>query len=339
MLCVVASVLAVLVYLQLTRSRPTPSASSSPVANEATALLARASTILYRHSGIDANYGLLAYVTPASSPEPRFVPALSCESLYVAHGRGICLTADRGVVTTYKARLFDPSTFAVSGELDLGGVPSRSRVSPDGRVAALTVFVSGHGYADVGFSTQTLLLDAVTGQTLADLEKDYSVLRDGKPFKKEDFNFWGVTFTPDGREFYATLSTGTEHLLLRGDIATRTATVIRSDVECPSLSPDGKRVAYKRRVVDGRQVEWQLHVVDLSSGVDRPLNERRSVDDQLEWLDDAHVLYSVPAQGATHAATTDIWAIRVDAPGEPTLLIPHGYSPSVVREPTRLSLR
>jgi len=49
---------------------------------------------------------------------------------------------------------------------------------------------------------------------------------------------------------------------------------LRRNVECPSLSPDGTRIAFKERVAargDGR-----LHVLDLRALRDWQLAERRS---------------------------------------------------------------
>ena len=50
---------------------------------------------------------------------------------------------------------------------------------------------------------------------------------------------------PKGDQFYCTLSSQGKHYLVKGDIATQTATVLRENVECPSLSPNGTRIAYK----------------------------------------------------------------------------------------------
>jgi hypothetical protein len=53
-----------------------------------------------------------------------------------------------------------------------------------------------------------------------------------------------------------------------------------------------------------------------------PISDARSVDDQVEWLDDAHVLYGV--DGA-------VWEADADGSGEPTRFIARGDSPAVVR--------
>src|SRR5215510_12816887 len=186
----------------------------------------------------------------------------------------------------------------------------------DGKLAALTVFVSGHGYASLNFSTQTLLIEADKGRIIADLE-EFTVSRDGQIMSNKDFNFWGVTFTPDTRHFYATLSTNRQHFLIKGDIANASASVIHDNVECPSLSPDASRVAYKKRLTVDGQVFWQLYILDLATDRETPLAEKRSVDDQLEWLDNNHVLYSLPDTQDGSSASTNIWLAATDGASAP----------------------
>jgi hypothetical protein len=153
------------------------------------------------------------------------------------------------------------------------------------------------------------------------------VTLDGQPFREVDFNFWGVTFARDSNRFYATLSSGDVKYLVEGDVEARSARVIGRDVECPSLSPDNTRVAYKKAYKDSRGVGWTLHVLDLASGADVALGaETRSVDDQVEWLDDAHVMYHLPSSRGA-----DIWVMAVDGVTSPRILIPLAYSPAVVR--------
>ncbi|HEY7183439.1 MAG TPA: hypothetical protein VIC84_18555 [Blastocatellia bacterium] len=280
--------------------------------------------IFFRYNGVDGHYSQLAFAPYEHLDQPHFIESLSCEAAYVAGGRGICLSANRGLLTTYTAKLFDATTFKVIAELPLNGVPSRCRMSSDGKLAALTVFIRGHGYDSVSFTTQTLLIEVDGGRTLADLEQ-FSVSKDGQPFSNKDFNFWGVTFTPGARHFYATLSTNHRHFLIKGDVANRTATVIHENVECPSLSPNASKIAYKKRsTVDGRVI-WQLHILDLKTDQETPLGEKRSVDDQLEWLDNNHVLYSLPETGS---ASTDVWIAAADGASAPRLFLKKAYSPS-----------
>ena len=66
----------------------------------------------------------------------------------------------------------------------------------------------------------------------------------------------------------------------------RQVEVLRSGVECPSLSPDEQRIAFKQAVRPGSQV-WRPAVLRLSDLTVTELPETRSVDDQIEWLDDA----------------------------------------------------
>ena len=46
----------------------------------------------------------------------------------------------------------------------------------------------------------------------------------------------------------ATLSSGGRHYLIKGSVNGRDARVIHEGVECPSLSPDNHRIAFKKRI-------------------------------------------------------------------------------------------
>ena len=259
----------------------------------------------------------------AASSGAGYVTPLECERAYVSAGRGVCLTTEiRGTGQAHLAHIFD-ERFERLHTLELTGIPSRARVSPDGRRAAVTVFEQGHSYAEEGFSTRTTVVDTLTGRLLGDLEQ-FDVTRDGRRFTSVDFNFWGLTFKADGNQFYATLATGGQNYLVDGDINRRTARVVRAGVECPSLSPDNTRIAYKRRVDQG---VWQLRVLDLVSGADTALNrETRSVDDQVDWLDNERVLYHI-----TGSRGADIWMLPVDNLEPLAIMRQYSYSPSVVR--------
>ena len=287
------------------------------------------SQILFRYVGVDEDYGKLAVVARDDVRTPHFLDRLSCDVVHFAGGRGICLTANRGVLTTYAATIFDSMQTPLS-TIPLRGEPSRCRMSRDGRLAAFTVFVSGHSYSSLDFSTETLLVDAATGATLANVEA-FEVTRNGQPFRAKDFNFWGVSFTPDSKRFYCTLSTNRMQYLVEGNIATRTASVVHDNVECPSVSPDGSRVAYKKRLIVDRRVVWQLHVLNLAGMRETSLRETRSVDDQLEWLDNDHVLYAVSENPAGSSASTDVWVADAGGLTPPQLFLRQAYSPAVVR--------
>jgi dipeptidyl aminopeptidase/acylaminoacyl peptidase len=284
--------------------------------------------VIFRHSAPDAYDGALAAAPLDHLAAVRLAPSLRCERVHFAGGRGVCLTANRGVVTTYRAVLFDAAA-RPWGELALAGVPSRVQVSADGRLAGTTVFVSGHSYAAGDFSTRTSLIDLETGAWLVEDLETFTVRRDGRVISAPDFNFWGVTFAGDGRTFYATLGTGGQTLLVRGDVPTRAAAVLHDGVECPSLSPDGRRIAFKHRTPDGAgRVTWRLWVLDLDSGRRHPLAETRDVDDQPQWLDDDTVAYALP--GSPEAgALMDQWSVSADGTAAPRLFLPRASSAGV----------
>jgi hypothetical protein len=240
---------------------------------------------------------------------------LACERVYYAAGRGICMgVAPSGV--DYNAKIFD-SNFQTLHTIDLTGLPSRARVSADGRYGAMTVFVSGDSYLgnSTAFSTRTTILDMASGKQIAQLEQ-FDVSKDGKPFDAVDFNFWGVTFAKDPNRFYATLATGKHHYLVEGNVADESMRVLRDGVECPSLSPDNKQIAFKSRI--GEEDRWHVHVLDLATLADHPVAETRSVDDQVEWLDNKTLAYS---------DGTDVYTVPADGSGEEQLLVKDATSP------------
>lgn len=245
--------------------------------------------------------------------------SLACQRVHMSAGAGVCLAlAPTGI--DYEAIVFD-RRFRAREHLGLNGLPSRTRVAPNGRLAAVTAFVTGHSYARAGeFSTSTRLLDLRRGEWLANLE-DFAVYRNGERLNAPDVNLWGVTFTRDSRGFYATLATGSHHYLVRGDVRAERVDVVEGtdDVECPSLSPDGTRVAYKRTLGGGR---WRLHVMDLRTGASRATAESRSIDDQVEWINDEWLAY-----GDGH----DVWVTAADGGGKPRRLAMNAASPAVLR--------
>ena len=263
--------------------------------------------------GLDGSVAIARLGTRAR-PRPT---GLACSRVHMAGGRGICLKL-AGTGVAYSVVVFDRA-FREIATLGLDGLPSRTRVSPDGRLGTVTSFVTGHSYASSGeFSTATRLLDLRRGRYIADLE-DFTVVMDGERIDAPDFNFWGVTFERGGDGFYATLSTGSHRYLVHGSVRGRRVEVLRDRVECPSLSPDGKRIAYKRTLGGGR---WRPHVLELETGADRPLAETRSIDDQLEWAGDDFVLYG---------DGEDVYLVAADGGGQPRRILSSAASPTALQ--------
>ena len=117
---------------------------------------------------------------------------------------------------------------------------------------------------------------------------------------------------------------------MRGSVSSRSMTAVRGDVECPSLSPDGTRIGFKKHG-DLPAGQWRLAVYDLRTGAETVLAETRSIDDQVEWLDDRTIIYGLPRTTDAGANTSDVWAVPADGTGAPWVLIPDAWSPAVVR--------
>ena len=283
---------------------------------------------LVRHTGLDRSHGFLAVETDLLGERTREATPLMCHRVHFAAGRGSCLMVEREFFTTYTAVLFDAG-FRPRHRIPLNGIPSRTRVSPDGRRAAITVFVSGHSYADSLFSTETSIVDTDTGGPIVANMEELPVVRDGRPFYSLDFNFWGVTFAADGDRFFATLGTGGVMYLVEGTLADRTIRVVTDGIECPALSPDETRIAFKKRMPGSARAHWRPYVLDLETLKETALAESRSVDDQVEWLDAEHILYALPQE--TGSPIADVWVLPADGGGRPEIFLDQASSPTVLR--------
>jgi hypothetical protein len=285
--------------------------------------------LAFRSLTLDDSYNHVV-LAALSSLGRRFVTPMACVRFHMAAGQGICLDAqDQGLSMRYFAYVFD-ERFRRGVEFPLTGIPSRARVSPDGSRAAVTVFEGGHSYADDMFSTRTTLFDLRQGRVIGELEQ-FAVERDGRPFKSIDFNFWGVTFARDSDHYYATLSSAGVYYLVEGWIGQRRMTVLRAGVECPSLSPDGRRLVFKSRRTAGGGPFWDLHVLDLTTMRETALaKEQRSIDDQVEWLDTDRIVYQLAGENGG-----EIWSLRTDGSSAPARLLANAYSPAMVQRTSR----
>ncbi|MDG4859460.1 hypothetical protein P8605_15070 [Streptomyces sp. T-3] len=248
---------------------------------------------------------------------------LSCRRFYASGSSAVCLTTKPGIPPRTQAVVLDRA-LREKHTVTFGGTPNRARVSPSGRMVSWTVFVSGDSYAGSSFSTRSGILDTDTGYLIKNVETIQLTLGKRR-YSASDVNYWGITFSRDDNRFYATMSTRGKTYLVEGDLKAWTARTLRENVECPSLSPDGTRIAYKKRVRQGTSNPWRLHVLDLKTMRDTPLAENRSVDDQAAWLDDGTVAYALP--GATRG-TSDIWSVPADGTGKPSRVARDASSPS-----------
>ena len=325
---VVAIAVAATAYVVVERREVTAERAAEPEAEQAPITeVTDGPRIVFRHTGIDSKNGVVAVVPLDDPGGPRAFTGVSCDRVAARPEGASCLLTDPGVAATYEGFELDADWQQV-GDFDLPGIPSRTRLSPDGTLVATTVFVAGHSYMSTGFSTATEVHEFGGGERWGNLEK-FQLVVDGREVDPVDRNVWGVTFADD-QTFYATVATGGRTWLVEGDLAERTLTTVSPDAECPSLSPDGSRVAFKVDVDPGRRVVWQVAVQDLATG-ERTLLESgpRGLDDQVEWLDDDTLLYGMPR--ADEPGVTDTWAVDTTPDATPRLLIEQAWSATVVR--------
>jgi hypothetical protein len=255
-------------------------------------------------------------VTALAPDGSRRVSGLRCDRFAVARRTAVCLAVQPDTLPAVTDVLVLDENLAVRHRETLAGTPSRARVSPDGQLVYWTLFVTGDSYAATGFSTRAGVYDVSTGRLVKTVE-ELAVFVDGRRYFASDVNYWGLTFAADGNRFYATLGSRGKTYLVEGDYRRYQGKVVRENVECPSLSPDGTRVAFKKKVGEG---VWRLSVLDLATLRETELAEPESVDDQALWKDNSTVLYG---------RDNGIWAVPADGGGRPEPLVRDAASPAV----------
>jgi len=103
------------------------------------------------------------------------------------------------------------------------------------------------------------------------------------------------------------------------------------NVECPSLCPDGTRIAFKRAIDNNPCRGWRLSVLSLSDLSETALAETRSVDDQAAWLSSDTVGYTLRGSDGTPS----VWAVPANGSGSPELVREDAESPASLGRPKR----
>ncbi|MFE4330812.1 TolB family protein [Streptomyces sp. NPDC056831] len=273
----------------------------------------------------DTVTGRVAHQPLAGTPGARTTGGPACDRFYASGGTALCLRAEPGVLPKTYAIVLDRQLREVR-RITVPGVPTRARVSASGRMLSWTVFATGDSYATTAFSTRTAVLDLRTGYLIKSME-EIPLTIDGVRHHAPDVNYWGVTFARDDNRFYATVSTEGRTYLVEGNMRDWSARALRQNAECPSLSPDNTRIAFKKKVSDDPAAPWRLYVLDLRTMRETPLAETRSVDDQAAWLDDGTVAYALPGAAGR---TSDIWTVPADGTGAPRVAAAGGSSPVAV---------
>jgi hypothetical protein len=319
------AIVGIIGWQQYDARRSAPSAADTSLVSDSSS----GERVVFRNTAAGKGYGHVASVALSDPLGPRAVEDIACDRVDATAREYSCLRSERGIVPSYSATVYSSAGEEVA-QWPLPGIPSRTRISPDGSLVATTAFVTGHSYASIGFSTETVIRTA-TGDSLGDLE-EWTLILDGQPSAPTDRNFWGVTFLDDAT-FYATVGMSTSGVthLVRGDVASRTLTTLAENVECPSLSPDGTRIAFKRAMSNAESnARWIPAVYDLATGEIALLPETRGIDDQIEWLDDKTLLYGMPRTESP--GDSDVWQLAADGAGAPELFMEHAWSPSIVRD-------
>lgn len=269
------------------------------------------------------DYGKVGYIDRAGG---RNQTELECERIDLNANGGICLDDDTGIGGGGRGLVLGPD---LNATLRFGiNLPSRAAASPDGEVVAWTGFSLGHSYLAPGeFATITQLVEVERGIG-ANLETIFTTWDiNGERIVDDNRNFWGVTFV-DSDRFYATIGVGESTSIVEGTISTSTMNVVHENATCPEISPDGSTLVVKERTEGDF---FQLVAIDVATGTRRNLPEARSVEDQVEFLDNGTIIYGLPneAEGTESQPAWDVWSLDLNG-GQPQLIIPFADSPAAI---------
>ncbi|HXG86810.1 MAG TPA: hypothetical protein VNJ02_00625 [Vicinamibacterales bacterium] len=317
---VVATLIAVLVVAAVVYRLRTPPDRMRDVAPSASKIVMVTAPIaspfvMFRSLTPDQFHGRVAMMTIAGDDVNRYVTPLSCTRLHYGGGTGIC-------VVERAAFLFDRS-FTRGQAVELAGIVTRARVSPDGRRVALSVYAEQHQPdGSERLATESFVIDVATGASTQ--LREFTIDPSGGPAVTAPIDISSVSFAGDSDRFYAAVSSGSSHIIVEGRLSTRQLRVVHRGALSEALSPDGSQLIVKKSTSERT---WQLYVLDLQTLVEQRLNQGPDgVDDQVDWLDAAQVIY--------HDATehsTGLWSLPTDGINTPRLLVGDGYSPSVQR--------
>jgi hypothetical protein len=283
--------------------------------------LTLASGNLYvRNMAEGPDQGKLAAASVSDPNGARQVGDLTCDRFATARSTSICLRLKPGSLPPFTEMLVLGPDFAVKHQETLPGTPSRARVSPDGKLVNWTLFVTGDSYAESGFSTRTGFYDLETGRLTKSIE-ELPVFVNGRRYFASDINYWGLTFEANGTHFYVTLASKGKTYLIAGDRKAYRGEAIAENVECPSLSPDGERIAFKQKKPDGT---WRLAIMSVDSRRVMHPGEDRAIDDQPLWRGNHKLLYAL-----RRGTSSDVWETPATATGVPKLIVPDAASPAL----------
>lgn len=279
--------------------------------------------VIFRTLAPKIMHGRVAMVPLGADERARHITPLSCARVHYASGTGICLVEEQiASAGRHLAYLFHDA-FALDEAIELDGVPIRARVSPDGRLASVTTYAEEESATGERLANASILIDAPSRRVVADLRR--FAIDPGTFSLTPPIDIAGVAFAPDGDRFFATLATARDRYIASGSVAARRLAVIAGGLANEAVSPDGRHLLVKR--LDRERSYWALSVLDLRTLEVRALAQGpRSIDDQVEWLDQDHAVY--------HDATdegTGIWVLATDGQSGPRLLIPNAFSPAVQR--------
>jgi hypothetical protein len=307
---------------------PEPAATEPPVDTAAAvppAVTAKSGEVMFVNRVPGDDYGRLGIRHADGS---RTLLNRDCVRVHIAADHGVCLSDDG--LGAFQTTFFEAANPAVSIKSYSSALPSRARISPGGTFSSVTAFITGVSYADVGAETTTLVtIDKIDSNDRLRGANGLAVDASEERYQRFDATYWGLSFV-DENEFYITGFYGDAPEIMRGTIDSMTIEPTGWIGSCPSISPDGQTLVFKEQRPDGG---YDLAAVNVATQEKWLLGESRSVDDQVEWLDNDTILYALHPEGSDDNVQPefDIWMLDIAPGSTPELFLPNADSPAAAR--------
>ncbi len=313
-----------------------------PALKDLSPVLKQSNTALVRSTlpSDDSRVDVVTFDAVTKAIKTRTATIMHCERVHMGGASIFCFGMPKGLngvpdQTPDTHKQYQILNYALKprtqNNFDGSFLVSRARMSSDGLFAASTVFTKGDSYMPgmtAQISTRAHIYSVASKTPVPDLER-WAIFNKGQPLMPMGLNVWGVTFDPKNSAlFYATVMAQNNIYLVKGNVNSRNMEVIAADIECPSFSPDGTRLAFKQRKTLGG---WNAAVYTIQTGKITVFEAPYSVDDQIEWLDNQTLVFEKKTITAA-SATVDLMVRDAQNPTLPARLwLANAGSPTFVR--------
>jgi hypothetical protein len=291
-------------------------AAPAPASPVAMASITASPHLVYRHTGVDVNYNLTK-VAALDRADTSAGAGIRCERVSFGAGRGICLQADRGMFTTYKAVVFD-RTFTPTSAVSVLNC-ALPFLLKNATIRSTSAITSGP-MPSPGSSRRECVVIGVTPYVRVD-ERALLACASG-PCKGGRLQFLGCDVHARQQRLLCVARQRRQDLLSRAISRCASSSCWRRTSSARRYRPTTGRSCSS--AASGPRRTRRFYVMDLATMNARPLaSETRFVDDQASGSTTA----TSSTRSAPSSGTSDVWVAPIDDSAPAKIFMPEASSP------------